>query len=233
MGVSPYINPPALYFSSTRTLVVAELHIGLGLLPQENGVADSIFDSCIEDLELVARKSKAQRLVINGDLKESIGRPKRHELDLLKRFEKFVGELFDEVVLVKGNHDGLIERYVGFRVVSSYSFVEDQTKVNVQHGHFVKPKPNMLVLGHLHPSVSLPDGSRVFVWVFLERVKASEKHLNRVVVMPPFNRFVGGGTVASQELLSKLRIDLADWESRIIGVNGMFFGGLESFVSGC
>lgn len=233
MGLFPYINPPALYFSSNKNLIIAELHIGLGLLTQAGSIAESVFESCVRDLEVVAGKSNAKRLIINGDLKESIGVPRRQELELLRRFEKFVSELFDEVVLVKGNHDGLIERYVDFKVVSNYTFVEDKLVVNVQHGHSVKPSPNMLVLGHLHPSIVLPDGSRTFVWVFLRRKRPIKEELNSVILMPPFNRFVGGGTVDKADLSKKLGIALEEWDSKVIGVNGLFFGGLESFASEC
>jgi len=236
MTLFPHINPPALYFSTNSSLVIAELHIGLGLLPQTAAVGGSVFEVCKEDLMLVAEKTHAKRLIVNGDLKESIGKPNKDELELLKRFEKFVCDLFDEVVLVKGNHDGLIAKYVGFKVVESYSFVEDAVKVNIQHGHIVKPnpkpKPNMLILGHLHPSVRLPDGSKVFAWVFLRRRNGTDKNgLNNIIIMPPFNRFVGGGIIDKDDLQERLNLSWDLWDSMVVGVNGLFFGGLESFVS--
>ncbi len=232
MTLTPNINPPALYFSSNKSLVVAELHLGVGLLPSSTILADSIFEACIADLNMLRDKFNAKRLIINGDLKESIGQPSKYELTLLRRFEKYTNDYFDEVILVKGNHDGLINNYINFKITSNYSFVEDNMNINIQHGHTIKIKSGLLVLGHLHPSVRLPDSSTLFVWVFLTRKGTSrENQFNKVIIMPPFNKFVGGGPINSNSLFKRLGFNTKDWDSEIIGVNGVFFGALESFVS--
>src|SRR5579875_3904421 len=123
MVLTAHINPPALYFTSSKSLIIADL--GLGIVASNTGIAESIFQVCLKDLIMLANKVEAKRLVINGDFKESIGKPSQYELELIRRFEKLTEKLFDEVILVKGNHDGSITDYVGFRVVSSHSFIED------------------------------------------------------------------------------------------------------------
>jgi putative SbcD/Mre11-related phosphoesterase len=234
MVLTAHINPPALYFTSNKSLIIAELHLGLGIVESNTGIAESIFQACMKDLMMLANKVEARRLVINGDFKESIGKPNQYELELIRRFEKLTDKLFDDVILVKGNHDGLIANYVGFRVVPSHSFVEDGVTINVQHGHAVKPKPSVLVLGHLHPSVCLPGGSKVFAWVFLTYKKGVKKdRLSKVIIMPPFNRFVGGGSLKQPKLINRLNFNPNEWESVVVGVNGLIFGELGSFASEC
>ena len=208
--------------------------MGLGIVASNTGIAESIFQVCLKDLIMLANKVEAKRLVINGDFKESIGKPSQYELELIRRFEKLTEKLFDEVILVKGNHDGSITDYVGFRVVSSHSFIEDGVTINVQHGHTVNPKPSVLVLGHLHPSVCLPDGSKIFAWVFLTHKEGVMKdRLSKVIIMPPFNRFVGGGSLRQSKLINRLSFNPNEWESVVVGVNGLIFGELGSFASEC
>lgn len=234
MVLTVHINPPALYFTSNKSLIIAELHLGLGIVESNTGVAESIFQACMDDLIMLANKVEARRLIINGDFKDSIGKPSQYELELIRRFEKLADKLFEEVILVKGNHDGLIAKYVGFHVVPSHSFMEDGVTINVQHGHVVKPKPSVLVLGHLHPSVCLPDGSKIFAWAFLTYKKGVKKdRLSKVIIMPPFNRFVGGGSLKQPKLINNLNFNPNEWESVVVGVNGLIFGELGSFASEC
>ena len=138
-------------------------------------------------LELLERVDP-DRLVILGDLMHSIGDPggaERGELEVL--FESFPGDL--DVVVVKGNHDGVIETWlvpdedVGEpgRSTTSPSGASSHPSitivpgagaalngVGVCHGH-TWPAPEVLeadvvCLGHEHPCVRLVDevgGSRV------------------------------------------------------------------------
>ncbi|MEM0271288.1 MAG: metallophosphoesterase [Thermoprotei archaeon] len=235
MVLTTHINPPALYFTTSKTLVIAELHLGLGLVASTTSIAESVYQTCANDLKTLVSNVDAKCLIINGDFKESIGQPSRYELELIKRFENLANDLFDDVVLVKGNHDGLIANYVNFRVVASYSLVEDGLAINIQHGHrIIKPKPSVLVLGHLHPSVCLPDGSRVFAWVFFKHKKGvAGNRLSKVIIMPPFNRFVGGGSLNDRKLLNRFHFDQSEWETIVVGVNGLIFGELGSFAFEC
>lgn len=223
----PLINSSAIYFKRSRTLAVAELHIGLGSSQQ---VADKIFEDILLRLDLLISRYSVRRLIINGDLKERVGRPGGIESRLLKRFDMYLSEKSVITTLVKGNHDGLIENFVSFRTVRSKKLTDHDEVFEFVHGHSVNRdfhKADWVVIAHLHPSV-LVAKTKSFAWIFARR---SEGRPHGLVVMPPFNRFVGGGRISRASLPILKRLGHADsWRSYVVSTDGRFLGDLD-FVS--
>ncbi|RQG93774.1 metallophosphoesterase [Natrarchaeobius chitinivorans] len=223
--IEPVPGEPAAIATdgAERALLVADYHAGYEhALRYERGVdvPSRGPDRRRRLLELVAR-TEPDRLVVLGDLMHSIGDPggaERGELEVL--FESVPATL--DVTIVKGNHDGLIETWLGDDVSND----EDNTVtvvpgegvaldgLGICHGH-TWPAPSVLesdviCLGHEHPRVRLEDeigGSRVErAWLRgradPEPFRARPEYEDvawledgtppQLVVVPAFNDLVGG-----------------------------------------
>ena len=201
-------------------LVVADYHAGIeaGLRYEQGVEIDSRAEDRRERLLGLVAETDPDRLVVLGDLMHSIGDPggaERGEVEVL--LESLPDGL--PVTLVKGNHDGDVESWVGDVEVTPGHGARIGN-VGFAHGH-TWPSPDVLsaevvCVGHEHPCVRLEDevgGSRVErVWLrgslaaepFAERYPDSEVTADRLVVFPAFNDLSGGTwvNVAGQEFLS-------------------------------
>ncbi|MBI4399476.1 phosphoesterase, partial [Candidatus Micrarchaeota archaeon] len=114
-----------------------------------------------------------------------------HELpNFLKDLQKLV-----EVIIVKGNHDGNIERFSGEVKVYGAGGLK-VSDLGIVHGHAWPSeevmKSKYLVMGHNHPQVEFRDklGRRYAekAWV----IGSLKEGKIKVIVMPAFNPLVGG-----------------------------------------
>ena len=208
---------------SERALFVADYHAGYEAgLRYERGVdVPSHAPDRRERLLALLERTRPDRLVVLGDLMHSIGDPggaERGELEVL--FES-VGTAL-EVTVVKGNHDGRIETWLGDSedIGANITVVPGEGvtlgDVGVCHGHTWPSRAvlesDVVCLGHEHPCVRLEDevgGSRVErAWLrgrldphpFRDRaeyegvswLERTDESPPRVVVVPAFNDLVGG-----------------------------------------
>ncbi|RQG91095.1 metallophosphoesterase [Natrarchaeobius halalkaliphilus] len=114
--VEPVPGEPAAtaLVSNERILLIADYHAGYEAgLRYERGVdVPSHASDRRERLLALLQRTNPDRLVVLGDLMHSIGDPggaERGELEIL--FESFPAAL--DVTVVKGNHDGVIETWLG------------------------------------------------------------------------------------------------------------------------
>ncbi|MFA9504168.1 metallophosphoesterase [Natrinema sp. H-ect1] len=222
--VEPVPNEPAATatIGRDRALLVADYHAGYeAALRYERGVdVPSQAPDRRERLEALLERIRPDRLVVCGDLMHSIGDPggaERGELEVL--FESFPSDL--AVTVVKGNHDGRIETWLGesddisatVEVVAGAGVARGD--VGVCHGHTWPSRAvlesDVVCLGHEHPCVRLEDevgGSRVErAWLrgrlapdpFRDRPEyegvswlEGAAEPPRAVVIPAFNELVGG-----------------------------------------
>ncbi|ELZ12322.1 metallophosphoesterase [Natrinema thermotolerans DSM 11552] len=205
-----------------RALLIADYHAGYEAgLRYERGVdVPSQAPDRRERLAALLERIRPDRLVVCGDLMHSIGDPggaERGELEVL--FESFPSDL--AVTVVKGNHDGRIETWLGesddisatVEVVAGAGVARGD--VGVCHGHTWPSRAvlesDVVCLGHEHPCVRLEDevgGSRVErAWLrgrlapepFRDRSEyegvswlEGAAEPPRAVVIPAFNELVGG-----------------------------------------
>jgi putative SbcD/Mre11-related phosphoesterase len=186
-------------------VIISDVHVGFEEYLEEKGY--TIPDQTGNALERLEKLSKlATNLVILGDVKHTIILKNKTRLLL---FLSKISELFKKIVIIKGNHDGGIEKYTedfsNIRVVSEYLI----GKTLLIHGHkYATPeamrKARNVLIGHFHSAHQLKDhlGLVKFrkTWVvhdfnnqlFLKkrRVKTS---IVEVIGFPCFNAFFDGG----------------------------------------
>ncbi|ELY82365.1 metallophosphoesterase [Natrinema gari] len=206
-----------------RALLVADYHAGYESgLRYERGVdVPSRAPDRRERLSALLERTDPDRVVVLGDLMHSIGDPggaERGELEVL--FESFPSDL--AVTVVKGNHDGRIETWLGESpdIDATVEVVDGAGvalgAVGVCHGHTWPSRAvlesDAICLGHEHPCVRLEDtvgGSRVErAWLrgrldpapFRDRpeyegvswLERADESPPAVIVVPAFNELVGG-----------------------------------------
>jgi putative SbcD/Mre11-related phosphoesterase len=194
-----------------KILVVSDIHLGLENELFSSGVV--IAPQCEkfqEELYKLIEMTKADTLVILGDLKHKVPGTSFRELKDVPKLLNFLIKKVD-LILVKGNHDDLIEKIVpkDVKVYNSRGF--KMGKYGFFHGHAWPSKDIMqcdkLFMAHLHPGVEFKDrfGFRIVepAWIKSElnekrvRKKYKMKKEEKIgkletIIVPTFNPILGG-----------------------------------------
>jgi putative SbcD/Mre11-related phosphoesterase len=184
-------NEPAMKIG--EYLVVSDVHIGITGDLWRSGVSmPSQVSSLAKRLNKLKRLTRTKFLIINGDLKHKVTGFSRQEKREVPEFLKLLK--FSKVVIVKGNHDGFIEKLV--KGIGNVSVKKSFAVGNylVTHGHrSAKTPKKIIVIGHNHLVIRFQDDVKALyteqVWV---RGKANGK---TIIIMPAFNELSGHFTV--------------------------------------
>lgn len=192
------IDRPAAYIDDLDSIVVSDLHLGVEREYEQRGVVIKGHDGILRDILRVVEETGAKNMVIIGDIKHAIN-PSLEDVENIRGFFKVVSERVN-VILVKGNHDGGIERILKTNAFGARGV--RMGKFYFNHGHTWPGRDldgaEYLLMGHLHPEVRMvvPGSHRKYhrCWLIGE---ATEKMLEyydfhgKVVVFPAFNSLVG------------------------------------------
>ena len=209
------VNEPALLID--KTLVIADLHIGLEYELLHSGFnVPSQGEVMLKKIKRLLKENKCRELIIIGDVKHTIARLSWPEQEEISEFFRPL-EKITKVHIVKGNHDGNIERYVS-NVYPTYGF--GYNGYWIMHGHARPPKEaagKTIILGHMHPIVEFRDslGGRLSerVWI----------RTDRVIVMPAFNDLLGGIDVR-QPLLGPMKKRIDPKKAELYLLDGLYLG---------
>lgn len=205
---------PALYHRELELVVISDLHLGLegGMSAKGSYIPQFQLDELLEDLEELRKRTEATRLLINGDLKNEFKTSLYSERTEIEEFIEKAENLFDEVILIKGNHDTFIESTVedmGYELRDYFL----EKEVLFTHGHISLEELEIeseeyetVVIGHEHPALELKDeiGVKEKVNCFLY---GESKQGKAFIVMPAFSTISNGSGVnnmPSRELLSPI-----------------------------
>ncbi|MDR0523175.1 MAG: metallophosphoesterase [Candidatus Methanoplasma sp.] len=205
MDLQPIHGVPALMAGDC--LIVTDLHIGLESHLRSKGFhIASRTEDMLESL-IGAAGSEARSLIVLGDVKDSVpGSTKQEYGEIPVFFERLLNR-FDEVGVVRGNHDTMIEDFLPDDVRVHPATGIRIGDVGLAHGHTWPSARVMssetLVMGHDHPAVMLTDGaggrSTEPCWVRGRFARESSDRYERLpkgfVIVPAFNRMLGGSPV--------------------------------------
>lgn len=203
---------PTLYHSELDILVISDLHLGLEKSMTFKGsyVPKFQLEDLKKDLKAAKQETEASKILLNGDLKHEFKYTRFSEKEEIEDFLEFLEINFDEIIVVKGNHDTFLEEVIkGDQVKYTETYLESQ--VLFVHGHTAMSKLEVeeyetIVIGHEHPALALEDeiGITEKVDCFLYGETKSGKNL---IVMPAFSKISGGSKVNNMpqsELLSPI-----------------------------
>jgi len=232
-----------------KTLVVADLHIGLELELSKKGITlPNQLPKLEQRLDRLLKQTKAKRIVLLGDIKHETSGVSWSELwdvpEFLQRLKQKA-----KVAIVKGNHDGGIESVAppGIEIHEPAGFMLGD--VLLTHGQAWPDKSalgaKMIVMGHIHPVVEFwSSGVRQAEHVFL-RTKVNTKALEQklkmksaltnAIILPAFNLLVGGSAFNSAGFrpIGPLLEKVVEWKhAEVFLLDGTFLGTLDKMKKG-
>jgi uncharacterized protein len=174
-------------------LIISDVHLG------KKGIQD--VKSTIEIIKKLMKEHDKNKLLILGDLMASYSKVDEEAGIFIRELSKDY-----ELHIVKGNHDGGIEKYKSFcTLYGSEGGIIDE--IGFFHGHSVWPKKEIfekeiILMGHIHPKVVFGKNYKWAekVWIIAELnkeriqkkyedVKFKEK--NKLIIFPNFGGGVG------------------------------------------
>ncbi len=201
----------ALLVRSEKALVIGDMHIGIeGDFARAGIRLPSRTVEMEERIMQLIKKTRARTLVILGDVKHRVpGTSWQEEKEVPRLLEALSG--MAELHVVLGNHDdGLEAMGISAQFHSSEGFRLGE--VFLAHGHAWPGSEFLgseyLVTSHIHPQVEFTDKIggvwREPVWLMVPAVKTvlarqypgkPKPSVRDIVLMPGFNRFLGGFAV--------------------------------------
>jgi len=205
-----------------KSLALADLHIGIECRLGMECKVKSIIKGTIKEIKDLLKETKADELIIMGDVKHRImeAGSASETSELEWKIEQVIPLFFKEIEegvnvrIIRGNHDGRLKMDVVDEI-----FIQDKGKTYcLIHGHKA-PSPkametDFLVMAHAHPAVSFIDklGKRSVMKAWIRgkptkalREKYPEMNPNiEFIVMPAFNGFITGSPVNEEGLVGPL-----------------------------
>ncbi|MFH1420916.1 MAG: metallophosphoesterase [Candidatus Aenigmatarchaeota archaeon] len=217
-------NEPAIKLGDS--LVIADLHLGISYELESRGIlVPKQKDIFLKRIKKLVGLTRAKRLIVLGDLKHAVPGTPYDEREELRDFYEQLKKLVKEIILIKGNHDSLIEE-----IIPELSVVEDLVVGDfiLTHGNRkVKAEGKTIIGSHIHPSVKLKDkiGS-----IYIQRCWLRDSE-SKVIVVPAFNELVGGKNVnesVSEDYLGPIAKQLNPKSTHVILLDGRDLGTIQS-----
>ena len=186
--IKPGIKIVGLSLHIVDTLIIGDIHLGFERYLQKTGyvIAGFQYPDTIGYLGKIFLKLKflglpAKTIIINGDLEHEFGTISSVEWRDTLNFLEFISRNFENIVLVKGNHDTILQPIIEFSKnkrkrsgtdikneiqIMDYVIIDDAMII---HGHKIPgdikftddfKKIKTIIIGHVHPAISLRDDMR-------------------------------------------------------------------------
>ena len=156
-------HPAALIKTEkTKTLVMADLHIGWEMTLREKGInVPSQTSKLLQKLMALLSKYKPDTLLILGDVKYTVVATEPSEWHDIPEFFLELKKHVREIAIVRGNHDANLEPLLPENIKMLPATGTITGDVGLFHGH-KWPSPALLqcerlVMGHLHPVAMFRD----------------------------------------------------------------------------
>lgn len=222
-----------LYLEKERLLIIADLHLGYEEMLNKQGllIPRINFRDIKRRLLAMLEETKAEKVVINGDLKHEFGEISRQEWREVLEMLDFIQERARNIVLIKGNHDTILGPLVKRKGLSILNelYVKEYSSL-ILHGHRLSKsnefkRAKTLIIAHEHAAVSLRSSQRSELYKCFLKGNFKGKNL---IVMPSMNAVAIGSDVLREKLLSPfLQQDLGGFECWLVEDRVYYFGRLK------
>ena len=203
MEIQPVHGHPALRIDNV--IVIGDLHIGVESNLGAKGFHLPSRTAEMRD-DLLRMSGDASRLIILGDVKDSVPGSTKQEYREIPDFFNTMLERFDIVDIVAGNHDTQIEDFLPKHVNVHPASGMAIGKIGFVHGHTWPSadimRSDMLIIAHNHPTVMFRDGvgkrTTEQCWFRAPFTDAGSGYKERpaeMIMIPSFNRLLGGSPV--------------------------------------
>lgn len=216
---------PAVFIRSLNSVVISDPHLGYEGVKAEQGMLIPKVNlmHLLKMLDACIRKTGADRLIIDGDIKNEFSTVDAEELNELIDLLQFVKERGTRLTIVKGNHDNFVERYKESFKLEIYAQEFADNGYLFFHGEKLpgkSRKTKFMIMGHEHPAIAVFNGAgrREKLRCFLYGTALGVK----LLVLPASNYFASGTEInlyPKEELLSPMlkKINVDKLEAIAIG----------------
>jgi uncharacterized protein len=194
-------QPALILEGKNRSIVVSDLHIGFESKLATNEIflgKNTTIDETIDSINKLIEASKADSMILLGDVKSSIKSISKSEWHEIPKFFKKIKEKA-EIIMIPGNHDANIQRLIpeGVSLASAAGLVLEN--ILLTHGHTM-PSENFshvdkIIMGHVHPVFfkedSVLNGQRVWVSIKTEKhfIFPSSTGELEIIIVPSYNKY--------------------------------------------
>lgn len=214
-------NHRAIFIKNLNLIAISDLQLGEELyLAEERGIflPQRQLTEMKEELKEISKKTRAKRLLINGDIKHEFGEASRQEWREVFEFINLAKKLFKEIILVRGNHDNYLLNIIS-KLNLKLNFPSYFEKgFMFTHGHLkIKIDENVkyLIIGHEQPAIILREK---FVKIKIPCLLYGNYNKNvKLIVLPAFSTLSSGTEInlvdKSNFLTPYLKeVDLSEFE---------------------
>jgi len=220
------VNYPAMVIK--KTLIIADLHLGITSDLYKSGF--SLPNQAVkmaEKLNKLKKITKTQELVILGDIKHKVSGTTRYEE---REISEFLQKLkFKEIILIKGNHDGFLEKYIpkNMKKKTKIKKTHNLGNYHLSHGHRIVKTNKTLVIGHNQPHIKFRDdvGSYYIEPVWIKGITKDKK---KVIIVPAFNELCGATIMNQDEFLGPIAKKLVRSRTHAYLLDGTDLGTLKN-----
>ena len=215
-----------LFIRDKKILVIGDLHLGFEESLNKQGVLMPRFqfDDLMKELRKTISKVKPKKIVIVGDIKHEFGTISEQEWRNVLQLIDFLREKA-ELIIVKGNHDVILEPITKKRNVKIKTFYSENGVLFAHGDAIINEKAEVILIGHEHPAVSFKERPTHKYKCFL---KGKYKKAD-IVVMPSMNKAVPGSDITKGNFLSPYLDKTKNIEVYIVEDKVYKFGKLNIF----
>ena len=158
----------------TKTLAIADLHIGWEMALSEKGIhVPTQTPKILQKLTMLLTRYKPEKLLILGDVKHTVATAEMGEWHDIPEFFDELKRHVSDISIIRGNHDGNLEPLLPENIKLLPATGTTFGEVGFFHGHqWLSPmllKCRTLIMGHVHPVIAFrdPAGFRITrqIWV--------------------------------------------------------------------
>lgn len=230
--LQPLWNQKALQID--ETLVIADLHIGYERELEQKGVhLPSQTEQMVDNVLKKLGTDDFNTLIIDGDLKHNIPQATWQEYEEIPRAIDEWLKVVNEIHVLKGNHDGNIERYLPSEVIVHGTRGALIDGVGYFHGH-ANPTDEVLeselvIIAHVHPTITLVDSlnnkQKEQCWVRFDY--ESDLSEGKGIIIPHYNPLLGGVSVNEDGYLGPFLNNENITNEKIYLLDGTYIGRKE------
>lgn len=195
----------SLYLEDINMLIITDIHLGQEESLHRKGflIPPHQYTETKKKMESILAKVKPKKILINGDLKHEFGSIIGSEWKNTLNFIDYLQEHCEELILIKGNHDVILEpiaRKKNIKLIEYYA----EKEYFICHGDKIFDteefkKSKIVIIGNEHPAISLTKSGRREMYKCFLIGKYDGKQL---IVVPSFNVLTIGSDVLHEKRLS-------------------------------
>jgi uncharacterized protein len=214
---------------NNEILIIGDLQLGYEDQLRNKGVMVPKFQykDIIDRLRRIFSKHKIKKIILNGDVKHEFGKINPQEWDEVLGLFDFLEKNVSEMIVIKGNHDVVLESILARRDLDIYERWDDDYLTIVHGDKLVENLNKVVVIAHEHPAISFEEKPREKFKCFL--VGNFEK--SKLIVMPSFTEITVGSDVSKSKFLGPYLDDISKFDCILIDDQGKprNFGNVTSF----